>query len=165
MLIDTLRRMLVLVLLCLAQALVFNRIQLFICAIPLVYVYFIIIFPRSYPRWALLLWGFFMGVAVDMFTDTPGLAATSLTLIALLQPMLIELFLPRDAENDIRSSAATLGWGNFSALAFFLVLVYCLVFFTIETFSFAHWLYWLECIGASTLLTYILILTLESVRK
>lgn len=165
MLIDTLRRMLVFVLLCLAQALVFNRIQLFHCATPLVYVYFVIIFPRSYPRWALLLWAFFMGLGVDMFSDTPGLAASSLTLIALLQPMLLELFLPRDAEGDIRSSAATLGWGNFSAMTTLLVLIYCLVFFTIEAFSFAHWIYWLECIGGSFLLTFVLILTFESIRK
>ena len=165
MLIDTLRRMIVFILLCLAQALVFNRIQLFGYATVLVYVYFIIIFPRSYPRWALLLWAFFMGLGVDLFSDTPGLAATSLTLIGLLQPMLLELFLPRDAESDIRSSAATLGWGNFTALSSLLILIYCLVFFTIEAFSFANWLYWLECIGGSFLLTFVLILSLESVRK
>lgn len=157
--------MFVFVLLCLAQALVFNRIQLFHCATPLVYVYFIIAFPRRYPRWALLLWGFFMGLGVDMFSDTPGLAAASLTLIALLQPMLLELFLPRDADDDIRSAAATLGWGNFTALTSLLVLIYCLVFFTIEAFNFANWLYWLECTGGSFLLTCILIITFESVRK
>ena len=165
MILDTLRRMFVLVLLCLAQALVFNRIQLFHCATPLVYVYFVIIFPRSYPRWALLLWGFFTGLAIDMFSNTPGLAASAMTLTALLQPMLLELFLPRDAEEKIRSSAVTLGWGNFVALTTFLVVIYCIVFFTIETFSFTNWLYWLECIGGSALLTILIIMTIESVRK
>ena len=165
MLLDTLRRLFVLVLLCLAQALVFNRIQLFHCASPLVYVYFVIIFPRSYPRWALLFWGFAAGVAIDMFSNTPGLAASSMTLLAFLQPMLLELFLPRDAEEKIRASAVTLGWGNFVALTTFLVMIYCTVFFTVETFSFANWLYWLECIGGSSLLTILIILTIESVRK
>lgn len=162
---DTLRRFIVLVLLCLAQALVFNRIQLLHCATPLVYVYFVIMFPRRYPRWALLLWGFFMGLSVDIFSNTPGMAAASMTLVALLQPMLIELFLPHDAADDIRSAAVTLGWGNFTSLTTILVLLYCIVFFTIEVFSFANILFWLLCVAGSTVLTILIILLLESLRK
>ena len=57
MMLDTLRRLSVFIILCLAQALVLNRIHLFDCAIPLLYVYFAIIFPRNYPKWAILfLW-------------------------------------------------------------------------------------------------------------
>lgn len=165
MALDTLRRSLLFIIFTLAQALVLGRIHLFHCATPLLYVYFIIMLPRNYPRWASLLWGFALGLAIDIFNNTPGVAAAALTLTAFIQPYLLELFLPRDAEEDIKSSAAQLGRGNFYTLAFILVLIYCFTYFTVEAFSFFNWTHWLLCIGASTLLTYILIVTLETLRK
>ena len=165
MLVNVLHRLLLLAVLCLSQALVFNRIQIFNCATPLVYVYFSIIVPRGYPKWAALLWAFFMGLSVDMFNDTPGLASASMTLVAALQPYLLELFLPRDADDNIKASATALGKGNFALLATILVLVYCVAFFTLEAFSFFNWQHWLSCIVGSTLLTLSLVFTFESVRK
>ena len=165
MLLDSLHRLTLLVLLCLVQALVFNRIRIDHCILPLVYVYFAIIFPRNYPKWASLLWSFFMGLCIDAFSNTPGLATGSMTLVAVLQPYLLELFLPRDAEDTIKASARSLGWGNFVSLASILVIIYCVVFFTLESFSFFNWLNWLESIFGSIVLTLILIFTFESVRK
>lgn len=165
MTIDALRRCLIFILLCLAQALVFNRIHLFHCATPLIYVYLVVIFPQSMSRWAALLWSFAMGLSVDMFANTPGLAAASMTLLGMIQPLLLRLFLPRDAEDDIPTSMKALGVGKFISLAGILVLIYCVVFFTIEAFTFANWSSWLQCIGGSMLLTLLLVITLESIRK
>lgn len=165
MTIDTLRRMLIFVLLCLAQALVLNRLQLFSYAMPLLFVYFVIIFPRGYPRWALLLWSFAMGLCVDAFSNTPGVASASLTLVGFVQPLLVELFLPRDAEENIRVSAKSLGLWRFVAVCSILTLLFCLVFFALEQFAFFNWLYWLACAGSSALFTFILIMTIESIRK
>ena len=165
MLLDTLRRLFVLVLLCLAQALVFNRIQLFHCAIPLVYVYFVIILPRNYPRWATLLWSFALGLCVDMFTNTPGMAAASLTLVGFLQPYLLELFIPREAPENLKSAMSTLGFTKFLTLSSMLVLVHCLVFFTIESFSFFNVMQWVYSFVGTAVLTLLLLLTVESIRK
>lgn len=165
MAIDILTRTLIFLVLCLAQALVLNRIQLFHCATPLLYVYFVLTFRRGYPKWAILLWSFVMGLTVDMFANTPGVATSSLTLIGALQPYVLELFLPHEADEHMPVKAAVMGWGNFVTYTFLLVLLFCLVFFTLETFSFFNWLHWLECIGGSTLLTIVLILTLENTRK
>ncbi len=165
MMIDTLRRLGLFLLLALLQGLVLNRIQLFGCATPLLYVYFVVMFPRSYPRWAILLWSFFLGLTVDMFSNTPGVAAASMTLIAFLQPYLIELFLPREPEANQKASAKSLGVWRFASLAAILVVVYCLVFFALEAFSFSAWVHWLECAGGSALLTMLLLMTIESLRK
>ena len=162
---ESLRRIILFIVLLLAQVLVLNRIQLFHCATPLLYVYFAVIFPLGYPRWAALLWSFFMGLAVDVFFNTPGVAAASMTLVALLQPYLLPLFLPREAEENMATSASTLGWGKFMTLATILVLIYCLAFFSLEAFSFFNWLHWLECIGGSALLTLLLIFTMETLRS
>lgn len=165
MLFDSLQRLFILLLLVLAQGLVLNRIQLFHCATPLLYAYFAIIFPRNYPKWGILLWCFFLGLGVDMFANTPGLAAASTTLVGALQPYLLELFLPREAEEHIRSAAATLGFSKFATLATILVLIFCITFFSLEAFSFFNWQHWLLCVGGSTLLTLLLIFTLESLRR
>ena len=162
---EFLRRTLVFVGLLLVQVLVLNRIQLFHCATPLLYVYFVVMLPLDTTRWAALLWSFALGLAVDVFSNTPGVAAASMTLIGMLQPSLLPLFLPRDAEEHLASAASTLGWMKFLTLATILVIVYCVVFFTLEAFTFFNWLYWLECVGGSALLTLLLIATLESLRR
>lgn len=165
MAIDTLKRAVMFIVFCLVQALVLNHIHLLGYAIPLLYVYFVIMFPRNYPKWAILLWCFFMGLTLDMFSNTPGLTAASLTLIGLLQPYLVEPFLPREAAENIEVSGSALGKGKFLLLTIILVLVYCLVFFSLETFNFFNWQDWLFRIVGSSLITIIFIISLESLRK
>lgn len=162
---DLVKRITAFAVMCLIQALVFNRIHLFDCATPLLYVYFALVFPRDYPRWAVLVWCFLLGLAIDTFSNTPGVAAASLTLIGLIQPYFLELFVSRDAPEDLSPSVAGLGMLKFSFYAVTLVLIYCLLFFTLETFTFFNWLQWIECVGGSTAITFVLILTIESVRS
>ena len=113
----------------------------------------------------MLLWSFALGLAIDTFSNTPGVASASLTLIGAIQPYFFALFVQRDEPESIRPSVQSLGLMKYSFYVFVLVLLYCVVFFALEMFSFFHWLWWLECVGGSTLLTVLLVLTLESVRK
>ena len=147
------------------QVLILNHIHLFEVATPLLYVYFVITFRRNSPRWMVLVWSFLLGLFVDVFSNTPGLGAGCLTLIALIQPYLLELLVPRDSVEDLESSAATLGIGKFSLLCTVLVVLYCLVFFALEAFSFFDWLSWLERAGASAALTLLLIYAIENFRS
>ncbi len=165
MTISTLKRILVFVLCCLAQALVFNRIQLFGCATPLFYVYFVIMFPRNYPKWGILLWSFSLGFFIDMFTNTPGVATSSLTAVAALQPYLLELFLPHDADENMKASAHDMGWEKFVTYAGLLVLFFCLLFFTFDSLNMLNVSHWLLCVLGSSVLTLLLIVTLENIRK
>ena len=153
------------VVLCVAQVLILNHINLFDLAIPLLYVYFTITFQRGTPKWMILLWSFALGLAIDVFSNTPGLASGSLTLIAVIQPYLLELFVPRDSAENLEVSISTLGIGKFMIFSAVLLVVYCLVFFALEAFNFYDWKYWLACAGASSLLTFVLMMAIESVRK
>ena len=150
--------------LCAAQILILNHMHLFGVAIPLLYVYFVITFHRNTPKWAILLWSFALGLAIDVFSNTPGLAAGCLTLIAIIQPYLLELFIPRDSIDELNVSVKVLGWGNFTIFSTVLTLVFCLAFFAVEAFTFYNWVHWLICAGSSAVLTLILILAIESVR-
>ncbi|MBO7578258.1 MAG: rod shape-determining protein MreD [Prevotella sp.] len=162
---EILKRLLAFVLLCLVQALILNRIRLFGFATPLLPVYFVITFHRGYPKWAILIWSFLLGLCLDSFSNTPGVAAASMTLVALLQPYLLEPFVPRDSTDDLKVSVRSLGWGKFASLSFLLVVVYVAVFFTLEAFSFYNWQQWLMCIGGSTAMTYLFILVIENLRS
>lgn len=163
--IDFLKRALLFAVLCLVQALVLNRIHLFDCATPLLYVLFVLFFERNYPKWAVLLWSFALGIVLDMFSNTPGVTAASLTLLGVVQPYFLGLFIQRDAPDDIRPSMQTIGVPKFVVYVMAMVLLYCTVFFTLETFSFFNWLQWVKSVGGSALITVVLILTFESVRK
>ena len=152
------------IVLCVVQALVLNHIHLFGFAIPLLYVYFVMLFRRNTPRWVILLWSFLLGLFIDTFSNTPGVAAASTTALGAAQPFLLNLFLPRDSAEDLKPGMGTLGVSSFVYYTLICVFFYCLLFFSLEAFNFFNWQRWLECIGGSTVLTVILIVVLEVVR-
>lgn len=163
--IDFLTRLLLFVVLLLAQALVLNHIHLFGYATPLLYVYFVISFVRNYPKWGILVWSFLLGLSIDVFSNTPGVAASSMTLTALLQPYVLELFVQRDSDADLQPSIATFGFSRYLYYVLLLTTIYCLLFFTVETFSFFNWAQWALSVSGSMVLSVILIVVVANLRK
>ena len=161
MTIDLLKRAGWFVVFVLVQAVVLGRIHLFNCATPLFYVYFVTQFPRNYPKWGILLWSFLLGLMLDTFSNTPGLAAASLTVIAAIQPYYFELFVPRDSVDDLKPALSTLGPLKYSYYIIIMVLLYCLIFYSLELFTYFHWLQWAFCVGGSAAITHMLIFTFE----
>lgn len=159
-----LQRALTFVLLILAQALVLNHIRLFGYVTPLIYTYIIMPIPRDYPKWAILLIGFTMGLCVDIFSNTPGVAASALTLISLIRPYLLEMFMQRESDPSLIPSIKTLGILDYSSYVIILIAVHCLVFFSLEMFTYFNWQQWLKCIGGSSILTFILVLVCDNLR-
>lgn len=148
----------------LVQVLVLNHIHLFNCATPLLYIYMAFLFPRNYPKWAVILWCFCLGLGVDVFSNTSGVASASMTLAGAMTPYLLEFFLQRESAEDLKPSLKSLGIGRFAFFAFIIVFSYNLVFYTLETFTFFNWQQWLLNIGGSTVLTLILIIVLDNLR-
>lgn len=163
--IEVIRHFFTFIILCIVQVLVLNHIELFGCATPFLYVYFIMLFRRGIPRWAVLLWSFFLGIFIDMFSNTPGVAASSATFIGLLQPYLLNLFAPRDSSDDMMPTMKSLGVARYVYYTIICVFIFNLLFFTVEMFSFFNWLQWALNICGSTVLTLVLILVIENVRK
>lgn len=165
MMVYSLWRLFWFVVLFMVQMLVLNQIHLFNYATPLLYVYFVITFRRGYPKWAILLWSFALGLSCDMLVNTPGVAAASMTLIGAIQPYLLELFIPRDSIETLNVSARTLGWTKFTVLTSTLVVIYCMLFYALEMFTTIHWFNWLMNTVGSILITLLLIFPLETIRK
>ena len=162
---ETVNRIFMFVVLLLVQVLILNHIHLFQIATPLLYVYFVLTFSMDTPKWVVLTSSFGLGLLIDIFANTAGMAAGCMTLIAMLQPYLLQFLAPRDAGDNMQASAASLGFGKFSFICTTLVVLYCVLFFALESFSFFDWQLWsLRALG-SALLTLVMILAIEGVRS
>lgn len=151
------------------QILVFNHVHLLGYATPLVLGYFVLILPLNTTRWARLLWGFGIGLVEDIFAGTLGMMAATLTLVGLLQPMLFNLLSGIDDISDrdanLSPSIATLGRWPFLRYIGVGVLIQCVVFYLLETFSFFAPIDLLLNIAGSSLLSFLIIWGIESIRS
>jgi len=147
------------------QVLILNHVHLLGVGTPLLYVYFAITFRRNFPKWLVLVWCFALGLLIDVFASTPGLAASVMTLVGLAQVYLVNLIAPRDSAEDLEVSIRSLGLAKFATMSALLTALYCMVFFALEEFNFFNVLMWLARTFVSTVLTMILILAIESVRS
>lgn len=147
----------------LLQVVVFNHIHLFGIAVPLVFIYVIIKMPLSVSTTVLLTVSFFLGLAVDIFSNTPGMNALACTILAFLRRPVIALYLPH-GDDYVADEPSIRGFGTwlFVRYALTLVLIYCILLFLIEAFSLFDPLYLILHVIGSTLLTFVLILCFDS---
>lgn len=147
----------------LAQVLIFNHIMLFNVAVPFVFIYFIIRLPMSLNTNWLLTLSFLAGTAVDIFSDTLGLNALACTILAMVKRPVFYAYIPRDDRTKVVNPAVyTLGLTVYSKYLLSMVAIYCLLIFTIEYFSFASLEDVLIMASSSSLLTFLLILGIDS---
>lgn len=165
MTVDIFKRLMLMIVLVLLQALVLNHIHLFYCATPMLYLILPLHFSNAQAKWSALLWCFCTALLLDIFSNTPGVAAASLTFIGLLQPYVLQLFAQKEEDEELVPSLKTLGWVKFFAYAFIIVFIYCFLFFTLEAFSFFDLVLWAKSIGGSTLLTLFIIIALEKINN
>ena len=105
-----------------------------------------------------------MGITLDTLTNTPGVAAASMTIAAMMQPYVLDLFMVREGNDDILPSMSTIGTKPFVNYTFVMTAIYCLVYFTLDTFSFVNWVRLIESVLGSTILTASLILAVDTLR-
>ena len=141
------------VVLVLVQALLLGDIHLLGVATPLLYVYFVVQTPRNTPRWLIMVSSFLVGLIVDIFSSTLGMAAASMTLLAFVQPAILELYLHNADDKNFSPSVHTMGTEKYTAYVLFLTAIYCLSFFTLEAFSVKHWGIWFFSVLGSIFIT------------
>lgn len=149
----------------LLQVLILNNVHIAGYATPFLYIYLILKFESNVSRNVLMLWGFFLGLTVDIFSDTPGMNASATVLLAFLRPTFLRLFVPRDTLEALVPSIRSMGVSPFLKYLFACVFVHHGMLLTIEFFSFAHIGMLLLRIVASTLLTVACIMAIEGIRK
>lgn len=147
----------------LLQALICNHIVLFNVAVPIIFIYFIIRLPMSLStNWVLTL-SFLMGFCVDIFSDTPGMNALACTIFAIARRKIFTLYNSRDEHHaEIVPSISTLGFATYCKYLLTTTLCYCTLIFLIEYFSFSHLPMMLFKIVSSSVLTFLLLLGIDS---
>ena len=125
------------VVLVLLQVLVINHIRLGGYVHPYIYVVFVMLLPFSTPKWQLLVFGFAIGLIVDLFTGTPGLHAGATTLMAFCRPSIIKLVSGNQKfENITEPNIGQLGGLWFFRYALCMVFIHHFALFFLESFSF-----------------------------
>ena len=160
---SALRYLLAYILLVPLQALVFDHMVLFNVAVPFVFIYLIVMLPVTLGTNLSVALGFLAGFGVDLFADTPGMNALSCTILAFARKPVFHLYVTMDEDLAGRApSSQTMGSAEFLKYLLTLSLAYSILIFTIEAFQlFIPRLMLLRILG-STLYTFLLIYTLDS---
>jgi rod shape-determining protein MreD len=146
------------ILISLAQILLLNNIQLFGYMQPLIYIWFIILLPNSFPKWIVMILGFLMGFTMDVFSAQLGFHTATATLTATIKPMMLSWFVNNFDNNTFRPSIAEMGFLSFLGFTSSIVFLHTTIYILIESFSFAEILNLLLRILISSLISLGLIL-------
>lgn len=149
----------------LLQVLVLNNVHIAGYATPFLYIYLVIKLSSGISKSELLIWGFSIGLVVDVFSNTPGMNAAATTLLAFLRPLFLRLFIPRDAADDIDPSMKTIGAFSFIKYVVTCVLFHHIFLLLIESFSLFNLTDLLIKIGTSVVLTVLCIMGVEGFKK
>lgn len=146
----------------LLQVLVFNRIILFHVAVPVVFIYFIIRLPINLKLPLVFTFSFFLGLIVDIFSDTPGVNALACTVISALRAPIYYAYMPKDdTTSRLTPGVSTMGLMEYGKYLLTFILIYCLLAFTIEYFSFADVKGIVILTASSTVLTFVILLAID----
>jgi len=156
--IDFFKRLFLLLILCVTQIFIFNHIQILGVATPLIYTFFIVSFPKYYPKWSILLWCFALGLIIDVFQNTMGVTCTTTTLLGLLQPYLLSALTQRDTSENFRPTLSSMGWIKYLYYASVITFLLCLMVVTLDIFNFFDPLEWLLKVVGCTLITLVMVI-------
>lgn len=156
-----LSRMVRFIILMVVQIAIMNHIHLWNYATALIIGYMVVRFHFGTSRIGILLWGFVTGLVFDMFSDTMGMCMSSMTFLAMVQPVLLRLFKPRDVSDDFTPTIKTMGLWLYIPYLLFSMLVLHASFYMLEAFSLANWQLTLLAIGGGSLMSTVILLFVE----
>jgi rod shape-determining protein MreD len=118
----------------LLQVLVLNNIHLGGYLNPYPYILFLLILPPKTNPIFLLIIGFFLGISIDIFSNTGGIHAAGCVLIAYLRPKFIRIVTSKPLDEIDKINLYTFGVGNFLMYAGMAVFIHHFVIFSLDLF-------------------------------
>ncbi len=106
-----------------------------------VYVYPVLLFllPVNINRSYLLLYGFFLGLVIDMFYGSPGMHASACVFVAYVRQVILRGLEPRGGYNESYSPTKyRMGVTWFLRYMAIMLGIHLFFFFSVEAFSFAY---------------------------
>jgi len=144
------------------QVMVLNRINLGGFINPYLYVYFILLLPFMTPKWLLLVSAFFMGLTVDIFSNSMGINAAASVMMAFARPFVIKA-ISTGTEYEIgeRPSLKNQDIKWFVYYCVILILIHHFVLFYLEIFRFREFLITFLKVILSSAFTFLLVMISE----
>lgn len=126
------------IVLVLLQVLIFNQMQFNRYINPYLYILFILLLPLSTPRYLLLLSGFLIGLAVDIFSNSLGIHAAATVFIAFIRPAVIRAISVREEDRNDYPGLRQNKFRWFLSYVSIMVLIHHFILFYLEYFTFLH---------------------------
>ncbi len=142
----------------LVQVLFMNNLQFSGYINPYFYILYILILPINIPKYLILLLGFFLGITIDLFANTPGIHASATVLVAFIRPFLFNTYNLEDQEKSMLPTISNLGFVWFLRYAAVIIITHHLFLFYIEVFSFHGFLNTLLRCFFSSIFTFIFVI-------
>lgn len=151
-------------LLLLVQVLILNNIHLGNIATPFLYIWLILKLPNDLSRPLTITIGFFLGLIVDLFANTPGMHAFATSFLAYMKEPVMALYVPREDVKNGVASIKLMGMGAYLRFLISAVVLYCTTLYIIEAFTFFNPGLLVLKIVASSVFTFLLIIGVESLK-
>ena len=117
------------------QIFIFNGMTFLNYATPFVYIYFILKLPISIGKNQLLILSFLLGLIIDIFSNTPGLNASTSVFIGFLRPYLINALVTLDVAENREPSMRLFDPLPFLRYIGISILIHHALLLTLESFS------------------------------
>lgn len=140
-----------------AQALLFNNINFLGYINPYIYIMFIALFPVKNNRLIIIFLSFFLGLAIDLFSDTGGIHAAACVFIAYIRPILLKFSFGVIYEHQT-IKFNTVEFGEKLTYLTLLTVIHHFVLFYLELFSASKIILALQKTVFSSIFTILLIL-------
>ncbi|MCL3781824.1 rod shape-determining protein MreD [Prolixibacteraceae bacterium JC049] len=146
----------------LLQVLILNNVQFSGLINPFAYILIILLLPIEMPTWWLMIIGFFTGLSVDVFSNTPGLHASATVFAAFIRPKILDLLSSRD-EYEVGKPPRIYNYGFnwFLRYTAIIVVAHHTVLFLLEAFTWRGMGDTLLRVLASSVFSIVLIILLQ----
>lgn len=121
----------------LVQVLICNHINFLGYIDPLVYIYFILLFPFNANRSFFLVVAFILGLTIDMFSDTGGANAAACLIIAYIRPFILRFAFGISYEHQSIKLENT-AFGQRMVYIVILTFIHHFFFFLLEIFNISN---------------------------
>lgn len=141
----------------LVQVLILNQVQFSGFFNPYVYILFIILLPLSTPRYLVMILGFFLGLVIDVFSNSLGIHSAATVFIAYARPLVIRMISNREDDRSDYPGLQQNKLAWFVKYVTIMVLLHHMLLFYIEVFTFANFFNTLYRVVLSSLFSIIVI--------
>ncbi len=121
------------------QVVILNNIQFMGFVNPYLYVMIILVLPVDVSRHQILIFGFLIGLSIDLFSSTIGLHTSAALLLAYLRYFALKYLAPRDGfEFSSRPSISEMGLPWFITYSGILIVAHHFFLFSLESLKFSE---------------------------